>query len=74
MDNFDNSEYETGKEVRQKAQSVLKYVIIGIVLIALEILITRWWTLLLGPITIVVIFLIVRYNSAIRGFFGMKNE
>lgn len=68
----DIDQYEAGKEARQNVTAYLTYVIVGIVLIAIEISATGGWAFILVPITIIAIFLIAKNRSVIRGFLGIK--
>ncbi len=71
---YDNYDYERGKEARQNIVAFTKYIIIAIALLILELVATGWWTILLGPITIIIIVIIAKNRNVIRGFFGLKQK
>ena len=67
-------EYKEGVEARKNFLSALKYIIVAGILLAIEIIYTSWWALLLGPITIIVIIIIARNSNTIRGFLGLEEK
>lgn len=75
MTKYDDSDnYERGKEARQNIVAYSMYIIVAIALLVLEIVVTEWWTVLLGPITILLVVFIARKRSVIRGFLGLKKK
>ena len=72
MKEIDEHDYERGKEARENFFAYLGYAIVAIVLLVIEIMVTEWWTIILGPITIFLTVLIAKNRSVIRGFLGLK--
>ncbi len=80
-DDFNNNnnetaeyDYKKGEEARKKMLHYLKYAVVCLILVGIEIVCTEGFAIILAPVTIAIFVILAKKRNVIRGFLGVNQK